>query len=296
MEPWLTRLVPLMRVLALSAVGFGLLVFFVQRWIAFPGAFVDVPRGSPTPPGEGEQVWLDTDFGRVEAWLFRAAGPGPHPAVVYAHGNGELIDHWALEMRDMAAAGVTAMAVEFPGYGFSDGKPTRETIRRTFLAAYDALAARPDIDPTRIIAWGRSMGGGAAGDLSSHRPVAALILQSTFSSTMDAARAMLMPGFLVRDRFDNAGAVRDFEGPVLLMHGLADEVLPYAHAERIASVRSELQVTRIDCGHNDCGRIWPEIRDEVLGFLQGAELLGPGGVGDAGPADGDPEERGRGTP
>lgn len=273
MEPWLVRLLPIVRVLALSAVGFGVLVFFVQRWIAFPGAFVDVPRTGPTPPTEGEQIWLQTDFGRVEAWLFAASGPGPHPGVVYAHGNGELIDHWAPEMQGLAAGGVNAMAVEFPGYGFSDGKPTRGTIRATFQAAYDTMAARADTDPGRIVAYGRSMGGGAAGDLIRDRPIAALVLQSTFSSTMDAGRSMLIPGFLVRDRFDNVAAVHDFDGPVLLMHGLDDEVLPYAHAERIAAAREGLNVTRIDCRHNDCGRIWPDIRDEVLAFLKAEGIL-----------------------
>ncbi|MBT8488884.1 MAG: alpha/beta fold hydrolase [Gemmatimonadetes bacterium] len=273
MEPWLTRLVPIVRVLALAAVGFGALVFFVQRWIAFPGALATAPRSGPTPPEGGEQLWIETDFGRVEAWLFAAPGPGPHPAALYAHGNGELIDHWAVEMQDLARGGVSALAVEFPGYGFSDGKPSRTTIRSTFSTAYDTLASRPEVDGSRIVAYGRSMGGGAATDLTRDRRVAALVLQSTFSSIADVARSMFVPGFLIRDRFDNVAAVRSYPGPVLLMHGLDDEVLPYRHAERIAAAREGLGVTRIDCGHNDCGRIWPDIRDQVLRFLEEEEVL-----------------------
>ena len=275
MEPGLTRFIPVLRVLALSAVGFAALVFFVQRWIAFPGAFATVPRSSPTSPDDAEQLWIGTEFGRVEAWLFGASGPGPHPAIIYAHGNGELIDHWAPEMSDLARSGVTALAVEFPGYGFSTGKPSRTTIRATFQAAYDSLASRPGVDGARIVAYGRSMGGGAASDLTRDRPVSALVLQSTFSSIADVARSMLVPGFLVRDRFDNVAAVREYEGPVLLMHGLEDEVLPYRHAERIAAVRPGLDVTRIACGHNDCARVWPEIRGEVVGFLQREGVLHP---------------------
>lgn len=273
MQPWLLKLLPVVRVLALSALGFGVLVFFVQRWIAFPGAFMDVPRSTPDAPSDAQQIWLTTDAGRVEAWLFTPRGPGPHPAVIYAHGNGEFIDNWGREMRELAEAGVHAMAVEFPGYGFSQGKPTRAGIRSTFQAAFDTLAARPDVDAERIVAYGRSMGGGAAGDLARDRPVAALILQSTFSSTADAARAMLIPGFLVRDRFDNAAAVRDFEGPVLLMHGPEDEVLDFSHAQRLAEAREGLEVTRIDCRHNDCARVWPDIRGHVLGFLREAGVL-----------------------
>lgn len=278
MEPWLTRLVPFVRVAALVAVGFGALVFLVQRWIAFPGAFATVPRSNPEPPDGAEQLWVETELGLVEAWLFPAPGPGPHPALLYAHGNGELIDHWVTEMRDLARGGVTAVAVEFPGYGFSDGKPRRATIRQTFREAFDKVADRPDVDRDRIVAYGRSMGGGAAGDLALDRPVSALVLQSTFSSTMDVARSMLVPGFLVRDRFDNRRAVVDFGGPVLVMHGPADDVIPYRHAEGLAVAREGLEVVDLDCAHNDCGSEWPFILSTLTEFMTEHGLFGQGTV------------------
>lgn len=275
MDAWLPRLMPLIRVLALAAIGFGVLIFLVQRWIAFPGAYREPLRSAPSPPRSGEQIWLSTDFGRVEAWLFTAEGDGPRPAVIYAHGNGELIDDWAREMRDLAHQRIHALAVEFPGYGFSGGKPTRPKIRATFAEAFDRLAARADVDEDRIVAYGRSMGGGAAGDLTRDRPVAALVLQSTYSSTMAVARSMLVPGLLVRDRFDNAEAVRSFEGPVLLMHGPTDDVLPFSHAERLARAKPGLEITRIDCAHNDCARIWTDIRGHLVGFLRENGILEP---------------------
>lgn len=273
MDAWLDRLVPLLRILALAAISFGVLVFLVQRRIAFPGTLREPPRATPRPPDSAEQIWLSTDFGRVEAWLFAARGEAPRPAIIYAHGNGELIDDWAREMRDLAEQGLHALAVEFPGYGFSDGKPTRSTIRATFAEAFDRMAARTDVDEEGIVAYGRSMGGGAAGDLTRDRPVAALILQSTYSSTMDVARSMLVPGFLVRDRFDTADALRRFEGPVLLMHGPADDVLPFSHAQRLSRARPDLEITPIDCAHNDCARVWSDIRDEVIEFLRHESML-----------------------
>ena len=267
MDVWLSRLASGGRVLLLALVVFAVIVFFVQRWVAFPGAFMSPRRGEPTPPSGAEQLWLDAEAGRVEAWFFRAPDGGAAPTVIYAHGNGELIADWVGEMRDLAESGVNALAVEYPGYGFSQGKPTRETIRATFTEAFDRVAPRPDVDRHRIVAYGRSMGGGAAGDLALERPVAGLILQSTFSSTMDAARSMLVPGILVRDRFDNVEVVRRYDGPVLLMHGPGDDVLPFVHAERIAEARDDLEVTTIDCAHNDCARVWPEIRRHVVDFV-----------------------------
>lgn len=261
-----------------KAVGLGLLayaivMFVAQRRVVFPGASREPLRAEATAPAGVTQVWLEPSFGRVEAWFFPAAGATAGPTVVFAHGNGELIDDWQEEMTDLREEGLNALLVEFPGYGFSEGSPSREAIRETFTAAYDWLVQQGDVDPERIVAYGRSLGGGAAGDLAMDRPVGALALQSTFTSAEALAREMLLPGFLVRDRFDNQQAVATFDGPVLLMHGVDDDVISYDHAEGLASVRPGLEVTDIDCAHNDCARQWPAIRANLLAFLGAHGLL-----------------------
>ena len=261
------------RLLGLSLFGYALLIFFVQRRIVFPGAQRESPRTSATAPEGARQVWIDASFGRVEAWFFRAASPASAPTVIFAHGNGELIEDWQAEMEALSGEGVNALLVEFPGYGHSAGKPSRETIRETFGEAFDWLVEEGDVATDRIVAYGRSIGGGAAADLSQDRPVRALALQSTFSSSAAMARAAFLPGFLVLDRFDPRQAVADFDGPVLVMHGLEDEVIPFAHAVSVASAREGLDVVEIDCGHNDCASEWPDIVASLTKFLRANGLL-----------------------
>lgn len=275
MEEWIPRLVPVTRILTLSVVGLGLLIFFAQRWVAFPGARRDPGRARAVAPQGIEQLWLETSYGRVEAWFFPAGGEGPRTTVIFAHGNGELIDDWAHAMSELAESGLNAVAVEFPGYGFSAGTSSRRTIREAFDVAFDRMAGRPDVDPDRIVAFGRSMGGGAAGDLALDRPVAALILLSTFSSAMAVARSTLVPGILVRDRFDNVTAIEGFQGPVLLMHGPTDDVLPFSHAQTLSRAREGLEITTLPCAHNDCARAWPDIRAHIVTFLGVHHILEP---------------------
>lgn len=264
------------RVLGVSLLCYALLMFVVQRRMVFPGAQRESPRSSPSPPDNATQIWLEPSFGRVEAWFFPAAVATAAPTVVFAHGNGELIEDWQAEMETLSRAGVNALLVEFPGYGHSEGKPTRESIRETFHEAFDWLVEESEVPEDRIVAYGRSVGGGAASDLSLDRPVRALALQSTFTSTAAMAREALLPGFLVLDRFDNQRAVAAFDGPVLLMHGVEDEVISYDHAEALARAREGLEITQIDCGHNDCAPAWPEIVSSLTAFLRGNGLLGSG--------------------
>lgn len=266
------------RVLGLALLGYALLMFVMQRRIAFPGAQRDSPRLDATAAPEGAtQVWLEASFGPVEAWFFAADSVAHAPTVVFAHGNGELIEDWESEMEALSDAGVNALLVEFPGYGHSAGKPTRETIRETFNEAYDWLVEEGEVDEERIVAYGRSIGGGAAADLAQDRPVRALALQSTFSTAAAMAREVFVPGFFVRDRYDNRRVVADFDGPVLLMHGPDDEVIGYEHAVSLAAARPGLEITELQCGHNDCAREWPDIVTSLTAFLRSNGLLDSAG-------------------
>ncbi len=264
----------LIRLLVLAFAGYAALLFLIQRTLVFPGSKRELSRPDRTPPPGVDQLWLATSFGRVEAWLLAAESSEPGPAVLFTHGNGELMDDWAGEMGPLPADGVTVLLVEYPGYGLSGGKPSRASIRETMQAAYDTLAARRTVDSERIVAWGRSLGGGAAGDLALDRPLAGLIFQSTFTSTGALAWEFYKaPPILVRDRWNNRRAVEGFDGPVLLMHGRTDEVVPFSHAETLARTRDELEVTEIPCGHNDCLSVWPRILGSVVEFLRSNSIL-----------------------
>jgi pimeloyl-ACP methyl ester carboxylesterase len=265
-------LLTIIRTAGIALLLYGLLMFVVQRRLAFPGTFREAARERSTVPVGVRQIWLRASFGDVEAWLIRAADPTA-PTLIFAHGNGELIDDWAEAMRGVAAAGANVLLVEFPGYGHSAGRPSRASIRETFARAYDWLVEEERVGSSGVVAYGRSIGGGAASDLARDRPVQALVLQSTFSSGMRIARELFLPGFLVRDRWDNARAVAEYGGPVLLMHGLEDEVISYSHAETMANARPGLAVTQIPCGHNDCLLAWPSIVDALTSFLRTHGLL-----------------------
>lgn len=260
------------RIAVAAGLGYAVLVLLIQRAVMYPGQWMDAARPDRTAPAGVEQIWLTTSGGPVESWLIAPADRPPRAAVIFAHGNGEMIDNWKPEMDVLAEAGVLSLIVEYPGYGFSAGRPSRSTISEAFAAAYDSLALRSESGGVPIVGWGRSLGGGAIVDLSAHRPFDALILQSTFSSAARMARAGGVPGFLLRDRFDNESGLTRFTGPVLLMHGPTDNVIPFEHARRLAGAASDATLEELPCGHNDCGGHWDMIVAIVDAFLR--EALG----------------------
>ena len=160
------------RVLVLAILGYFALIFTLQRRMAFPGTLRGSPRPTASAPADVTQVWLEASFGRVEAWFFSAEGDVHRPTIIFAHGNGELIEDWYGDMERLAAAGANVLLVEFPGYGHSRGKPSRSSLRETFTLAFDWLVARNDVDAERIVAHGKVAGrrGGGRSRLESAHP------------------------------------------------------------------------------------------------------------------------------
>lgn len=241
------------------AASYLLLLYAIQRSVLFPVPPLPAGGLSGPTPSDVEPVWLQLETERSEAWLLRplARGRERSPLIVFAHGNGELIDYWASEFQVPRRWGLAVLLVEYPGYGRSQGRPSEESITAAMVAAYDWAASRPDIDPLRILSYGRSVGGGAACALARERPVAALVLESTFTSVRRMARRFGLPGFLVRDPFDNLAAIRRYVGPVLLIHGERDDMISPEHARVLQRAARSATLHLEPCGHNDCPRPWP---------------------------------------
>jgi len=250
-------------------------VFLMQRQIMFPRGLIPAPAPDAGKVPGREQIWLDTSSGKVEAWYLPPASPpqSPGPVVIFAHGNGELIDFWPDDLMPFCRMGIGVLLVEYPGYGRSEGSPSQKSISEAFVAAYDRVKQRPGIDPDRIVLFGRSIGGGAVCALARTRPSAALILMSTFTNVHAFAKNFLVPPFLVRDPFDNLAVVKSYSRPILFIHGKHDDVIPYRHGLILSRAAPNAELLSYDCRHNDClpglGTFWQDVET----FLRKTAIL-----------------------
>jgi len=260
--------------------GYCLLLFLAQRQMLFPRYMMPplaVEDREKLP--SLETIWIQTRFGKVETWYLspeKLSDNQPAPLVIFAHGNAERIDFCAQELLQFTHWGMGVLLVEFPGYGRSEGKPSQASITETYITAYDLMAGREDVDASKIILYGRSLGGGAICSLLKYRRAAAVILMSTFTSVRSFASRYLVPAFLVRDPFDNLTALRTFQGPILILHGKHDEVIPHAHGKALYQAAQNARFLSYECGHNDCPPDWPQFWKSVKGFLKDAGLLTDG--------------------
>ena len=246
-------------------VGYLALLFLVQRSMLFP-----MPPPLPGDPDtRAELIRIKTSGGGAVGLFLPSPASGPAALMMFTHGNGELADFWVDEFDVAREWGFGILLVEYPGYGGAPGSPSEKSIMDSTRALYDWAAKDPRVDPKRIVAWGRSLGGGAAAQLAVDRPVAAMILESAFTSVADFAARLFAPSFLIRDPFDNRKALASYRGPLLVIHGNQDAVVPFAHGRELASIVPGATFRELPCGHNDCPRDWRTI---AL-FLRDAKIV-----------------------
>jgi len=255
----------LLVVLIIAVCGFGLLYVF-QRKLLYPAPGGVVP--TQFPPGVEKH-----EFEAGYSFYIPPPAPvtQPVPAIVFAHGNGEWASQWIEPFTELASHGIAVLLVEFPGYAGAPGKPSLDAMRKLMLDGHDLLLGKDEVDPQRIIAHGRSLGGGAACLLAESRPVAALVLESTFTTLQKLVGELRYPSAFLMDKYDNEGVVRQFDRPVLIYHGRQDELIGVHHAEALHAAAMQSELVLRDCDHNSCPRPWKEL----LGFLENHGIMKP---------------------
>ena len=162
----------------------------------------------------------------LSAWWIPQPDPAA-PAMIVFQGRRGLRHWYAGQTRTLFERGVSLLIFQYRGYGSSDGHPTEWGLIRDGLAAYDWVRARVGDRP--IILHGRSLGGAVAAQTALRRGAQGLVLESTFTSMPDMARAYTgIPGigWVITTQFDTLAAVQRLELPLLIVHGAEDHFVP----------------------------------------------------------------------
>lgn len=253
-------------------------LFVLQDSLIFPADMAPSPL-KRIPYGKSTVVTefpLD-DGGTVMSWYVpaRVASSRPGPVAIFFHGNAEIIDFEDEIVQPYLGLGVSVLLPEYRGYGLAGGKPSEAAIVADCVRFYDALLKRPDVDPTRIVFHGRSLGGAVAVQVATQRKPAAMILQSTFTSLTRMARGYGAPSFLLRHGFRTDEQIGGLGVPLLLAHGRRDDIVPFRHAEQLKALVPGAELIAFDCDHNgfpgdgNDDAYW----DAITVFLRAAKVL-----------------------
>ena len=205
----------------------------------------------------------------VHAWwcpVARAAG-----AVLYCHGNAGNLSHRVRVYRALQAThNVSVLAVDYPGYGKSEGKPSEAGCYAAAGAAFDWLTGNGGVAAERVVLFGESLGGGVVTELATQRPCRAIVLFSTFTSVPDVARAhypFLPARWAMQIRFDSLKRMAAVSRPVFIAHGDADRLIPLRHAQQLYAAANEPKLLHVDPGRGHTLMLTPAMQIAMREFL-----------------------------
>jgi uncharacterized protein len=176
---------------------------------------------------------VSNDGTRLHGWM-RTAIATPAPAVLYFGGNAEEVS-WTITERRWPL-GWTIVAINYRGYGKSEGSPSETALAADALAIYDAIAMRSDVDAKHIVAVGRSLGTGVAVKLAAARPLSGVILASPYDSLVALGRThypWLPVSWLLKHRFDVDADARRMRIPMLAVVASSDTIIPRARSQSL---------------------------------------------------------------
>ncbi|HTW24760.1 MAG TPA: alpha/beta hydrolase [Candidatus Baltobacteraceae bacterium] len=228
----------------------------------------------PNDPGRLEGDWKPRDLQIQNVWLKASDGVKLHAWWIGAddavftflafHGNAGNIADRADIYRFLHRLPANILAVEYRGYGRSEGTPTEAGLYRDAEAGYAYLTNEKAIDPRTIVSYGQSLGTAVAAHLAANRPVGAVVLEAPFPSARVLAAKLFwfLPGVnvLVWRQFDTERGLASIEAPLLVVHCTQDPVIPPEMGERVfASASEPKSIFRVNgyC-HEEASIISPE--------------------------------------
>ena len=176
-----------------------------------------------------------------------------------SHGNGGCIQHRLVLCPFLLQSGCSLLMYDYEGYGKSSGSATVPKLCDDAVAAFDYLTGVLKLKPSDVILYGESIGAGVTSELSKHRLACAVILQSPFTSLSEAgANALpflhLYPEWAFPSpKLNNLEIMKNAHPPLLIIHGMKDELLSYHYSERImaAAMAPKTLLLLPNAGHND---------------------------------------------
>lgn len=192
-----------------------------------------------------DDVWLNVAHASkgnntLHAWWIPAAKGGPQaPAALYLHGAGFGISANLPRIMKLRDEGFSVLAIDYRGFGLSDGDlPSEISAYEDAQAAWAELARRAPNSPQFI--YGHSLGGAVAMDLAqtaAAKDAAGLIMESTFTSVREmqqfTAYNWIPLGAVQTQYFDSLAKAPKLCMPTLFIHGSADYRIPVDIAKKL---------------------------------------------------------------
>ena len=176
-----------------------------------------------------EEVWIETEKNiKLKSWLIKK-DLKKYKTLIFFHGNAGNLFNRVHKLNELNKLDINILIISWRGFSGNFGKPTEKNLytdARLSIKWLNNLGVSND----KIILYGESLGTGVAVELGQKNVFSSIILESPFTSIAKAAKIYypyLPINLLLKDRYDSIEKIDKITKPVLIMHGMKDNIVPH---------------------------------------------------------------------
>jgi uncharacterized protein len=161
--------------------------------------------------------------------------------ILYFHGNAGKLENRIHKLNHFKDMDVNFLIIAWRGFSGNEGKPSEKGL---YIDGSSAIAWLKNLGLIEkdIILYGESLGTGIATHMAQNNDYAGLILETPFTSMIEAAKnfyTYIPVGILLRDKYKNDEKIKNINVPVLVMHGQADQIVPFWMGQKIYEIANQ---------------------------------------------------------
>ena len=158
-----------------------------------------------------------------------------YKTILFLHGNAGSLENRIHKINHFKDININFLIVAWRGFSGNKGKPTEDGLYEDARSSVRWLKTK-GVDEKNLIIYGESLGTGIATEIAQNKNFAGVILESPFTSMIDAGKdkyPFLPVRFLLKDKYESDKKIKNIKSPILVMHGKIDNIVPFYMGKKI---------------------------------------------------------------
>ena len=164
-----------------------------------------------------------------------------YKTILFLHGNAGSLENRIHKINHFKDMNVNFLLISWRGFSGNKGKPTEKGLYEDAKSAVAWLKSK-GVNENNIIIYGESRGTGVATEIAQNKNFAGIILESPFTSMIDAGKnkyPYLPVKLLLKDKYESNKKIKNIKSPILIMHGKVDTLVPFDMGKKMYELANE---------------------------------------------------------
>tara|TARA_B100000989_G_scaffold110683_1_gene81186 strand:+ start:4532 stop:5350 length:819 start_codon:yes stop_codon:yes gene_type:complete len=164
-----------------------------------------------------------------------------YKTLIFFHGNAGSLENRIYKLNHFQEMNINFLIIAWRGFSGNSGKPTEQGLYEDGKSAINWLIKK-GVNEKNLVLYGESLGTGVATHLAQNKNYAGVILETPFTSMVDAAKKFypyIPVNLILKDKFDNYTKIKNINLPIIVMHGEIDQIVPFSMGKKLYDIANE---------------------------------------------------------